>query len=108
MMQAGAELVQGREAAAGIMYINSPRPASRATAPANNRAWSTVVNCRRETGPQPAGEPLLQSARRASSSSPFPCEPEHCDTCMARVTADEVKMRVNDALGRIRSTTGGS
>ncbi|MFF0224072.1 2Fe-2S iron-sulfur cluster-binding protein [Streptomyces sp. NPDC004629] len=52
----------------------------------------------RRTVPQRPGETLLQTARRAGFTPPFSCESGDCATCMARLTAGEAKMRVNNAL----------
>lgn len=45
-----------------------------------------------------AGLTLLLHARRAGLTPPFSCEAGECATCMAHVTAGEVKMRANEAL----------
>lgn len=45
-----------------------------------------------------AGLTLLLHARRAGLMPPFSCEAGECATCMAHVTAGEVKMRNNEAL----------
>jgi ferredoxin-NADP reductase len=57
-----------------------------------------VLNGRRHTVPQHAGETLLESARRAGLSPPFSCEAGNCATCIAQVTEGEAKMRANNAL----------
>jgi ferredoxin len=44
------------------------------------------------------GMTVLELARRAGLNPPYACEAGNCATCIARVTAGEVKMRVNDAL----------
>jgi ferredoxin len=44
------------------------------------------------------GLTLLQHGRRAGLQPPFSCEAGECATCMAHVTAGEVKMRNNEAL----------
>ena len=45
-----------------------------------------------------SGETFLDSARRAGLKPPFSCEAGNCATCIARVTAGEAWMRVNNAL----------
>jgi ferredoxin-NADP reductase len=44
------------------------------------------------------GITLLEHARRAGLKPPFSCEAGNCATCMGRLEAGEVKMRVNNAL----------
>jgi 3-ketosteroid 9alpha-monooxygenase subunit B len=57
-----------------------------------------VLDGVRRSVPRFPGETLLQSARRAGLSPPFSCEAGNCGTCIAHITAGEIKMRVNDAL----------
>jgi ferredoxin-NADP reductase len=45
-----------------------------------------------------AGDTVLEAARRAGLRPPFSCEAGSCATCMARLEAGSVKMRVNNAL----------
>ncbi len=45
-----------------------------------------------------AGDTLLETARRAALRPPASCESGNCGTCMARVKAGKVKMRVNNVL----------
>lgn len=45
-----------------------------------------------------AGDTILEAARRAGLRPPFSCEAGSCATCMARLDAGSVKMRVNNAL----------
>jgi ferredoxin-NADP reductase len=45
-----------------------------------------------------AGDTVLEAARRAGLRPPFSCESGSCATCMARVEAGSVRMRVNNAL----------
>jgi ferredoxin-NADP reductase len=45
-----------------------------------------------------AGDTILEAARRAGLRPPFSCEAGSCATCMARVEAGSVQMRVNNAL----------
>jgi ferredoxin-NADP reductase len=44
------------------------------------------------------GITLLEHARRAGLKPPFSCEAGNCATCMGRLEAGQVKMRVNNAL----------
>ncbi|MFI5798133.1 2Fe-2S iron-sulfur cluster-binding protein [Streptomyces sp. NPDC051677] len=71
------------------------------TAPEAPRADGTVtvwLRGTRRSVPRRFGETLLQSARRAGFTPPFSCESGDCATCMARLTAGEAEMRVNNAL----------
>ncbi|MFF7939724.1 2Fe-2S iron-sulfur cluster-binding protein [Nocardia gamkensis] len=43
-------------------------------------------------------ETVLEAAKRAGLNPPFACEEGNCGTCMARLVAGRVEMRVNDAL----------
>ncbi|MER5430026.1 ferredoxin--NADP reductase [Streptomyces sp. NPDC002588] len=72
----------------------APAPAAR---PAEGTV-TVVLRGQRRSVPQRSGETLLQSARRAGFTPPFSCESGDCATCMARLTAGEAKMRVNNAL----------
>jgi 3-ketosteroid 9alpha-monooxygenase subunit B len=45
-----------------------------------------------------AGDTLLETARRAALRPPASCESGNCATCMARVKAGRVEMRVNNVL----------
>ena len=65
-----------------------------------------VLDGRRKTVPQHAGETILESARRAGLTPPFSCEAGNCATCIAQVTQGEVKMRVNNALDDDEVTEG--
>lgn len=44
------------------------------------------------------GDTVLDAARRAGLSPQTSCEAGNCATCIARVRAGSVSMRVNDAL----------
>jgi ferredoxin-NADP reductase len=44
------------------------------------------------------GDTVLEAARRAGLRPPFSCESGSCATCMARLEAGSVRMRVNNAL----------
>ncbi len=71
------------------------------TEPAGGEQEGTVtivLNGKRQTVPQHAGESLLESARRAGLGPPFSCEAGNCATCIAQVTEGEAKMRQNNAL----------
>jgi 3-ketosteroid 9alpha-monooxygenase subunit B len=57
-----------------------------------------ILDGKRASITRTPGITLLQSARRAGLSPPFSCEAGNCATCIGRVTAGEVKMRVNNAL----------
>jgi ferredoxin len=57
-----------------------------------------VLDRKKVSVPQVAGETLLESARRAGLSPPFSCEAGNCGTCMAKLTEGRATMRVNDAL----------
>jgi len=45
-----------------------------------------------------AGETVLAAARRAGLDTPFSCEEGYCSCCMAKLTAGDVTMAVNDCL----------
>ncbi|MEN3309286.1 MAG: hypothetical protein V7603_5488, partial [Micromonosporaceae bacterium] len=57
-----------------------------------------VLGGKRVSVPRRPDETLLESARRAGLAPPFSCEAGNCATCIAKLTAGEVKMRVNDVL----------
>src|ERR1700733_1369979 len=57
-----------------------------------------VLDRKKVSVPQVAGETLLESARRAGLTPPFSCEAGNCGTCMAKLTEGRATMRVNDAL----------
>jgi 3-ketosteroid 9alpha-monooxygenase subunit B len=42
------------------------------------------------------GETILNAARRVGLEPPFACEEAYCGCCMAKVTAGEVEMQMND------------
>ncbi|XVQ14839.1 2Fe-2S iron-sulfur cluster-binding protein [Spirillospora sp. CA-255316] len=65
-----------------------------------------VLDGKRRTVPQHAGETLLESARRAGLTPPFSCEAGNCATCIAQITQGEAKMRVNNALDDDEVTEG--
>jgi ferredoxin-NADP reductase len=48
--------------------------------------------------PHVPGITLLEHARRAGLAPPFSCEAGNCATCMGRLKAGQVAMRVNNAL----------
>ncbi|WP_416969664.1 2Fe-2S iron-sulfur cluster-binding protein [Streptomyces sp. 4F14] len=86
---------------AGRIFVERFATASSTvSAPAAPDTGSVTVVLRgeRRSVPRRPGETLLQSARRAGFMPPFSCEAGDCATCMARLTAGEVKMRVNNAL----------
>ena len=69
------------------------------TSSAGEGGQVTIVLDRKKVSvPQVAGETLLESARRAGLSPPFSCEAGNCGTCMAKLTEGRATMRVNDAL----------
>ncbi len=41
-------------------------------------------------------ETILAAARRAGLEPPFACEEAYCGCCMAKVTAGDVEMKMND------------
>ena len=53
-----------------------------------------------------AGDTVLEAARRAGLRPPFSCEAGSCATCMARLDAGSVKMRVNNALSAAEVEAG--
>jgi ferredoxin-NADP reductase len=53
---------------------------------------------KKRTVPYQAGDTILEATRRAGLRPPFSCEAGSCATCMARVEAGSVRMRVNNAL----------
>jgi 3-ketosteroid 9alpha-monooxygenase subunit B len=57
-----------------------------------------LLDGKRVSVPRRPDETLLESARRAGLAPPFSCEAGNCATCIAKLTAGEVKMRVNDVL----------
>jgi 3-ketosteroid 9alpha-monooxygenase subunit B len=48
--------------------------------------------------PYAKDETVLAAARRAGLDTPFSCEEGYCSCCMAKLTAGDVKMAVNDCL----------
>lgn len=72
-----------------------PPPAPTASAPGT---ITIRLGNQRVSVPAHPGETLLQTARRAGLTPPFSCEAGNCATCMAKVTAGAVRMRVNDVL----------
>ncbi|MEU6541198.1 ferredoxin--NADP reductase [Streptomyces sp. NPDC047000] len=76
----------------------APAPAVGDGAVPGPRTVTVGLRGQHRTVPQRVGETLLQSARRAGFAPPFSCESGDCATCMAHLTAGEVKMRVNNAL----------
>jgi ferredoxin-NADP reductase len=68
------------------------------TGAADSGTITIILDGRRTSVARTPGITLLQSARRAGLSPPFSCEAGNCATCIGRVTAGEVKMRVNNAL----------
>ncbi|MET8976535.1 ferredoxin--NADP reductase [Streptomyces sp. NPDC004539] len=77
-------------------FASAPEPASPAVP--DTGSVTVVLRGDSRTVPQRPGETLLWSARRAGFMPPFSCEAGDCATCMARITAGEIKMRVNNAL----------
>ncbi|HKS98592.1 MAG TPA: ferredoxin--NADP reductase [Rugosimonospora sp.] len=57
-----------------------------------------VLGGKRIAVPRRENETLLESARRGGLAPPFSCEAGNCATCIAKLTAGEVKMRNNDVL----------
>lgn len=50
--------------------------------------------------PYKRGEKILWAVRAAGLDAPFSCEEGYCSCCMAKLTAGEVKMDVNDCLSK--------
>jgi len=50
--------------------------------------------------PYQKGEKILAAVRAAGLDAPFSCEEGYCSCCMAKLTAGEVKMDVNDCLSK--------
>jgi 3-ketosteroid 9alpha-monooxygenase subunit B len=50
--------------------------------------------------PYKNGERILGAVRAAGFDAPFSCEEGYCSCCMAKLTAGEVKMDVNDCLSK--------
>ncbi|MBW2493656.1 MAG: 2Fe-2S iron-sulfur cluster binding domain-containing protein, partial [Deltaproteobacteria bacterium] len=50
--------------------------------------------------PYKKGEKILGAVRAAGLDAPFSCEEGYCSCCMAKLTAGEVKMDVNDCLSK--------
>jgi ferredoxin-NADP reductase len=77
-------------------------PTAAPTAPAPPAAVEGTITIhlgrRKVTVPRQPDETLLESARRAGLAPPFSCEAGNCATCIARLTAGAVTMRVNDVL----------
>src|SRR5262249_30729471 len=67
-------------------------------APPRTGSVTIVLSGRRVTVPAASDETLLETARRAGLAPPFSCEAGNCATCIARLTAGTVRMRVNDIL----------
>jgi ferredoxin-NADP reductase len=53
---------------------------------------------KKDTAKYRAGTTILQTARQLGMRPPSSCEAGNCATCMAKLVAGEVRMRVNDAL----------
>jgi ferredoxin-NADP reductase len=66
--------------------------------PVDSGTVTIVLGNKKVSVPRREDETLLESARRAGLAPPFSCEAGNCATCMAKLTAGEVKMRVNDVL----------
>jgi len=62
------------------------------------QAIGVIVRGKRSDIAYHAGDTVLETARRASLSTPFSCEAGNCATCMALLREGTVAMRVNDAL----------
>ena len=75
-----------------------PEPAPTDLAGLSTR--SVVIRLdRRETSVRyESGDTILDTARRGGLRPPFSCEQGNCATCMARLDAGSVTMRVNNAL----------
>jgi ferredoxin-NADP reductase len=79
----------------------TPAPAAEPEPPGADEVSGTVtivLDGRRTSVAKTPGITLLQSARRAGLDPPFSCEAGNCATCIGRVTAGEVKMRLNNVL----------
>lgn len=50
--------------------------------------------------PYAKGEKILRAVRAAGLDAPYSCEEGYCSCCMAKLTAGEVKMDVNDCLSQ--------
>ena len=50
--------------------------------------------------PYKNGEKILAAVRAAGLDAPYSCEEGYCSCCMAKLTAGEVKMDVNDCLSK--------
>ena len=50
--------------------------------------------------PYQKGEKVLRAVRAAGLDAPYSCEEGYCSCCMAKLTAGEVKMDVNDCLSK--------
>lgn len=66
--------------------------------PVESGTVTIVLGNKKVSVPRREDETLLESARRAGLAPPFSCEAGNCATCIAKLTAGEVKMRVNDVL----------
>lgn len=73
-------------------------PHQPAAEPETGGTITIVLEGQRRSVPRQSGLTLLQSARRAGLTPPFSCEAGNCATCIAKIIAGEVKMRVNNAL----------
>jgi ferredoxin len=75
-------------------------PIDPAAEPADAAPKSIVIRLgrRKHVVAYQPGDTILGAARRAALSPPFQCEAGNCATCMARLEAGSVRMRVNNAL----------
>ena len=61
-------------------------------------AATVVFNGQTHEVPYEAGEMLLDAARRAGLNPEFQCEEGYCACCMAKMSAGQAPMKINDAL----------
>jgi ferredoxin-NADP reductase len=73
-------------------------PRTPALDPPDEGTVTITLGGKRVSVPRRPDETLLDSARRAGLAPPFSCEAGNCATCIAKLTAGEVKMRANDVL----------
>jgi len=72
----------------------------------STRSLVIRLDRRKHTIAYQAGDSVLEAARRAGLRPPFSCLRGNCATCMARLDAGSVTMRVNNALSAAEIDAG--
>jgi 3-ketosteroid 9alpha-monooxygenase subunit B len=88
-------------------FVSPHDPGSHAEEPAPEMAGddapdgiTVVLDGETTEVPYKRGEKILGAVRAAGLDAPFSCEEGYCSCCMAKLTAGEVKMDVNDCLSK--------